>query len=266
MNEGGLVVETLNLSETQLPIRDERSAVACWIQYQLDNCQTVEEVIATNKKIRIDPDFPVPSRYFVCDREGNTAIIEFIHGKFICHTGSNLPHKLITNHTCAASLTYLDQHVGFGGDRDIPYGSQDSLDRFVVAAERLRTCDANSVDECVQYAFGTLVAVDQDEDIDTIWSIVYDVTNLKIHYKTNRCTKARTVDMKPLDLSSRTPVQMININTPHIGQLNPHFTDYDADLSRWLLFYAIRHTPGLKEIPADAIERLARYPDTTIGQ
>jgi len=266
MNEVGLVVESLNLSETQLPARDERSTVSFWIQYQLDNCRTLEEVIKSDKTIRIDPDFPVPSHYFVCDREGNTAIIEFLHGKFICHAGSDLPHKLITNHTCAASLGYLDGYLGFGGDREIPYRSQDSLDRFVIAAERLRTCDADSLEECVQYAFRTLVEVAQDEDIDTMWSIVYDLANLRIHYKTTRCTETRTVDVRTLDFSSRTPVQMININTPHVGLLNPHFADYDADLNRWLLFYTVRHTPGFKEMPEDTIDSLARYPETTFAK
>ncbi len=58
MNEKGLVVELMWLSESQFPKPDERPAldVLQWIQYQLDNCTNIEEVEATDKVIRINPD------------------------------------------------------------------------------------------------------------------------------------------------------------------------------------------------------------------
>ena len=47
MNEKGLVVELMWLDETKYPSADNRPAIGVlqWIQYQLDNCTTIEEVL-----------------------------------------------------------------------------------------------------------------------------------------------------------------------------------------------------------------------------
>src|SRR5258705_9493536 len=50
MNEKGLVVELMWLDETKYPVSDARPAVDVlqWIQYQLDNCAAIEEVIESD--------------------------------------------------------------------------------------------------------------------------------------------------------------------------------------------------------------------------
>ena len=55
MNEKGLVVEMMWLEGSKYPEPDQRAelGVLQWIQYQLDNCSTIEEVIATDSKVRI---------------------------------------------------------------------------------------------------------------------------------------------------------------------------------------------------------------------
>src|SRR5215213_2632705 len=55
MNEKGLVVELMWLDETSYPKADSRPAISVlqWIQYQLDNCAYVNEVLATDKALRI---------------------------------------------------------------------------------------------------------------------------------------------------------------------------------------------------------------------
>ena len=143
MNEAGLVVESLMLFGTRNPTPDERPGLIAWAQYQLDNCRTVAEVVATDAKIRVSPTMPMPLHFFVCDRQGTAAVIEFLDGKLVCHTGDKLPHKLITNNTCDESLAYLGQHAGFGGSKPIQRTSQDSLDRFVIAADRIKTYHAS---------------------------------------------------------------------------------------------------------------------------
>lgn len=262
MNEVGLVVETLFLTATRNPAPDGRPAVTAWVQYQLDNSRTVDEVIATDKTVRISPSMPMPLHFFVCDAQGNAAVVEFIDGRLVCHAGDELPHKLITNNTCAESLGFLRQHEGFGGARPMRKGSHDSLDRFVVAADRLRDYRPDdSRRKAIQYAFETLVAVRQGDA--TKWSIVYDLKSLEIHYKTQQCSDVRTIRLKDCDFTPKTPVRMIGINTPHTGLLNPHFADYDGDVNRWLVFYTIRQTPMIAQLPNALIEMLPAYPETT---
>jgi len=265
MNEVGLVVETLMLPATRNPTPDDRPALTAWTQYQLDNSRTVGEVIASDKAVRISPAMPMPIHFFVSDAEGNAAVVEFIDGKMVAHTGKELPHKLITNDACDGSLAYLARHDGFGGAKAIQRGSQSSLDRFVIAADRLRTYrPSGSSEAAIQYAFDTLSAVRQGDA--TKWSIVYDLKSLEIHYKTDRCKQTRIVRLKDLDFAPRTPVRMVSINTPHTGVLNPHFGDYDADVNEWLIYYCVRHTPMLSMIPDPLLATLAHYPETTSAQ
>lgn len=262
MNEAGLTIETLMLPCTQNPAPDDRPAVTAWVQYQLDNSGTVEDVVASDKAVRISQGMPMPIHFFVADAQGHAAVVEFIEGKMVVHAGEQLPHKLITNDTCDKSLAYLAEHNGFGGTREIHRGSRDSLDRFVIAADRLKTYQPDgSRQTAIQYAFDTLAAVRQGKA--TKWSIVHDVKNLEVHYRTERCDKTRTIRLKELDFSPRTPVRMISINTPHTGVLNSYFMDYDADLNGWLIYYCVKRTPMLNQIPDMLLDLLARYPETT---
>jgi penicillin V acylase-like amidase (Ntn superfamily) len=69
MNETGLVVGEMWLGRTVYPDRDSRHPIATdqWMQYQLDNCATVEEVLATDKILRIDKD-EYKSHFFISTR------------------------------------------------------------------------------------------------------------------------------------------------------------------------------------------------------
>ncbi len=265
MNEAGLVVESLWLDNTRLPQPDARPGLTSWPQYQLDNCRTVAEVIATDSKIRISPTLPMPLHYFVCDRDGNAAVVEFVDGKLVARTGDTLPHKLITNNTYNASFAYLGQHEGFGGSRPIKQGSRESLDRFVVAAERIKNFKArDSGQSPIQYAFDTLAAVRQGDT--TKWTIIYDLKKLEIHYKTDRTADIRTVQLAGLDFAAKTPVRMIGIHTSHTGPLNRYFTDYDVDVNKWMIYYSIRHTPETKDLPDELLEAFVRHTEMTPPQ
>jgi penicillin V acylase-like amidase (Ntn superfamily) len=265
VNEAGLVVETLMLPSARVPAPDERPALVSWMQYQLDTSGTVAEVIASDKVVRISPAMPMPVHFFVCDRRGNAAVVEFIEGKQVCHMGDQLVHQLIANDTYADSISFLARHQGFGGTKPIRKGSHNSLDRFVVAAERLKTWHADNTRQSpIQYAFDTLAAVAQGRS--TKWSIVYDLNSLEIHYRTERCAATRTVRLADFDFSPQTPVRMIPINTRHTGVLNPHFVDYDADVNRWLIYYCAQRTELLAQVPDALLELLAGYPETTFSK
>jgi choloylglycine hydrolase len=54
-----------------------------WIQYQLDRCATVDEVIATDKTIRISSK-GTPVHYLVADAGGHVSTIEFLNGQNGC--------------------------------------------------------------------------------------------------------------------------------------------------------------------------------------
>ncbi len=259
LNEAGLVLETMWLAGTAYPVRDARPAIMAWVQYQLDTCATIEEVIASNKKVRVTALTPMPLHFLGCDREGNVATFEFLGGKLVCRSGESLPITALANDTYDKSMEHLKQHTGFGGSKKIPYGSWSSLDRFVCAADRVRKYSSSPRRSIVDYAFDTLNSAGQGDN--TKWMIVYDPKNMKIHYKTCMCKKTRTIHVSDCDFDSKTPVQAISINTTHIGLLNPYFSHYDTDLNRWLVYYSMKHTPMMKFIPDTHLELLIQYPE-----
>ena len=77
MNEAGLAVGEMALNSTRFPDPDSRTSITLlqWIQYQLDNCATIDEVIESNKRIRIDPS-EYHSHFFVADSRGNCVTME----------------------------------------------------------------------------------------------------------------------------------------------------------------------------------------------
>jgi hypothetical protein len=161
---------------------------------------------------------------------------------------------------CQQHPQSLGRHEGFGGSNPIKQGSWDSLDRYAIAASRLKTYKPqDSKQSPVQYAFGTVAAVRQGDT--TKWTIVYDLKKLEIQYKTDRTAEIRSVQLAGLDFSTKTPVRMVSINSSHFGMLNPYFTDYDTDTNRWMIYYSIGHTPQTKNIPDARIEASAVYPE-----
>lgn len=107
MNEAGLMISTLTLHESQTPTPDERFPLISplWVQYQLDNYSTVEEVIASGSLVRITMDAPQKVDHFlVCDKSGDCATIEFLEGKMVYHTGKTLPVAALANNTYEESL------------------------------------------------------------------------------------------------------------------------------------------------------------------
>ncbi len=83
MNETGLVVQAMMLTETKYPAPDSRPAISRlqWIQYQLDNFSTVKEIIASDSILRISPGGGSGPHFLCIDREGNYVSIEFLDGK-----------------------------------------------------------------------------------------------------------------------------------------------------------------------------------------
>jgi penicillin V acylase-like amidase (Ntn superfamily) len=260
MNEAGLVLEVMWLFGTRYPAPDNREAVMAWVQYQLDNYGTIKEVIESDQTVRVAAGTPMPLHFLGCDHQGNVATFEFLDGKLVCHTGHTLPITALANDTYDKSLAHLKQHTGFGGTKQIPFGSWGSLDRFVCAAEAVKKYRSGAGKPVIEYAFDTLAGVRQGDG--TKWTIVYDLKKMEIHYKTVRYPKVKTIRLRDCDFDCRTPVQVISINTAHAGLLNPHFHHYETDLSRWLVYYSFRHTDFLFQgIPDEALEVLAEYGD-----
>ena len=212
MNEAGLMISTMALRKTQNPAPDSRPPLqsAFWMQYLLDSYSTVEEVLASDAQVRIKDTV---DHYLVCDRTGDCAVIEFLDGEMVSHTGESLPIAALTNNA------YQDSVKAWQQGRL----TNESLGRFATAADRVTSFEPTSAESAVEAAFDTLADVARH---DNAWRIVFDPADLRIHFRTNRNPQIRTVDLGKLDFSCDTPILVQDIHADLSGDISDEFAPY----------------------------------------
>jgi penicillin V acylase-like amidase (Ntn superfamily) len=222
MNEAGLMISTLALYENQTPAPDERFPLLSplWLQYQLDNHSTIEEVLASDSLVRITQDTPQKvDQFLACDRSGDCAVIEFLEGKMVYYTGKTLPVAAITNNVYEESVRAWQEGKLTG----------DSLIRFGAAADRVTGFQAMKSELAVEYAFDTLKQA--SHPFLTVWSIVFDPQNLRVYFRTKWNNEIRYVDFGKLDFSCSTPVQMLDIHEKLSGDVSDDLMPYSHEMS-----------------------------------
>jgi choloylglycine hydrolase len=277
MNEMGLVIAQMYFINSKYPSADNRKAIQClqWIQYQLDVSSTINDVIASDTLLRISDNIPVGVHFLVCDKQGNTATIEFIDGKMVYHTGETLSIPLLNNQSYDISYEYLKKFKGFGGDQLIPWKniydykwSDDSIQlcqnkAYVVAANRMENYDHSKT--LVENAFDVLGAVTIDNV--TQWSSVFDITNLNIHFKNHKRNEIMTIGFKDLSFEDTSKSKILDIQLCSANNILYQLVDYSTELNRKYAFEAYNYMTNSGfmpiKLPVEAIEMQARYPETT---
>jgi choloylglycine hydrolase len=265
INEAGLVIEVLWLNDTNYAASDARPALnaLAWIQYQLDTAATVAEVIASDKDVRISPEFSPKLHYFVCEQSGACATIEFVKGKMVAHRSGDsgeLPLRVLANDTYAESLEHwqglgkVDSPHDIGGNRDA------SLNRFSRAAVMVKAYDAKPDKPAVDYAFSILQEVYFGRL--TAWSIVYDDTSKHVFFNTRANSKVRTLDLAKFDFSCSTPMKMMDINAAGSGDVSGAMLNYNEAGNRMLLQAAMSETRLTSSLPSSVMEAIARHAES----
>jgi penicillin V acylase-like amidase (Ntn superfamily) len=227
INSKGLLVTGLMLKGSQYPPNDTRPVVshAQYKQYFLDNCATVEEVINVQSNIRVyarNQKYPI--HFFIGDSTGQSAIIEFLKGKIVIHSGDKLKANVLSNSEYADAVNYLSEHKGFGGKKEVSKSYTNSLDRFVRAATMVQSYNKEASAESVDYGFDILESVAQGNR--TVWRIIYDVTNMRIYFRTLLNTNLQYIDMQALNFSCDTPSLALDLNNTFSGEVNSCFKEY----------------------------------------
>jgi choloylglycine hydrolase len=262
MNEAGLVIEESWLGQTKYPTPDERPIIdeIQWIQYQLDNCSSIEEVISTDSKMRIQKYFG-ESHYFVYDKSWNAAAIDFLNGEMVYHLLQKSDVQVLTNDTYEFSSDSLKNFEGFGGNRIIPGGSN-SLFRFTRAAKMVKDYEKNNSTNIIDYGFGILSDVSQRS---TAWSVVYDISNLRIYYKTSSSPEIKEVSFNKFNFDNSSPMMLLEINIRKKGDISDLFEQYTLDKNRDLVTKVIkswRENKFALNITDEEVEKLIQYPET----
>lgn len=230
MNEKGLVVELMMLEETVYPANDARPAVGVlqWIQYQLDNSATTADVISSDALVRIK-ESGTPIHFLVADAAGNVATIEFLNGKMTVHKDESLPFPVLTNDTYASSVDVAKRWIG----KNVSL-QNNSLDRFVKACGMVKKFNESNIEMPVtDFAFSILDKISQGSF--TRWSIVYDISNKKIHFKTDANKEVKTIQFAVFEFACNGPYKMLNMNQDLKGDVSRNFILPDKKLKRKIM-------------------------------
>jgi len=198
INEKGLVIEQLwfEKSEYQNNHNNEISELE-WIQYQLDNYSSIDEVIENIKDLTIKPIATI--HYILADKTGNSAVIEFINGKTVITKG-NTKTQVITNESVHESKEYYDSN------NVINSNSRMHLDRYCILQNNLKKQNLEPLD-----AFKKLKLVAENrEDYKTYWSIVYDIDNLEVYFKSKDQQNIKRFSLTDLNFENTTEYSKIN--------------------------------------------------------
>jgi hypothetical protein len=111
--------------------------------------------------------------------------------------------------------------------------SDDSLIRFDIAAERVRTYDPAADESALDYAFDTLYRADGDRrgTPSAQWSIVFDAEQMRISFRTKRAPQIRSIDLDKIDFSCDAPRLMLDIHEDLQGDISQAFEPYSHERS-----------------------------------
>ena len=244
MNEKGLVVNLLYLTETDYGKRDpDKPGVASsiYLQYILDNFSSVAEAVdaLAKERIQIVP-VPIPNsehlptmHVSLSDSSGDSAIIEFLKGGVVIHHSP--AYQVMTNSPIyeqqLALMAYWDE---VNGHHFLP-GTRKSPDRFVRA-----NFYTQRLPEPATYreAIGGVMSVmrntsspfgDPDPEkpniSTTMWRVIADHKNLIYFYDSTISYGSLWVELKQFDFSANTPVKMLDVETMLVGEATGAFTE-----------------------------------------
>ena len=246
MNEKGLVITAMNLANGgALPEKDSRQPLNAlnWVQYQLDCSKDINDVINSNKTIRIESSFTGNRHlhYFVADKKGNCATVELLNGTLVVHKGKELPVKTLTNWTYDSSINKLINYL-FGNKGNIKlsgiinpesWKDEEKDDpRFIRLAYLLNQYKKQPEVSTLKYAFSVL----QDASFDpsnpkytrTVWSIAFDPTTMKIYFKSKNNLKIQELSFIEFDFKKSSEPLFFDMNKD-ITDIKKDFKTYNPE-------------------------------------
>lgn len=263
VNEKGLFIVEMSLAGTKFPVDDKKPAIfmMLWMQYVLDNLDSVDQVIKSAHRFSIDG---WSWHFFTADRSGKSAAIEFLDGKIVVHSGEKMPVPVLENSTYTRELERLKEYEGFGGKKKIDL-SDKKMPTFVCGAKMLKEYNNKGMGG-VEFGFSVLDTFSWE---GTQWSYICDLKENKVYFKTKRSTKIKTLNMNKVDFSCTTPVLMLSIHINREGPVKHLMSPYTYDFNKSYIrknFVAGNYEPVFKRFGStlkDATKRFADYSENT---
>jgi len=257
MNQAGLAIEVLWLHRTDYGRPSPGQSVLNelqWIQYFLDTCATVPDMIRRAKAVTVIPLY-AKVHYFACDRTAQCASFEYLNGRLVVHSGTTLPYPVLTNNTYQSSSAAM-RSFPVAISRQVMPSGPGSLARFVRAAA-LATRRRRS-HGLVSRALAILASVRQPRL--TKWQIVYDLTARRIGYRLAGKGALRWIRLAGRHFSCTTPVMVRDVAGTVAPRYVRHWGRYSFAINRDLIRKTASHLGS--KLPSYVIDLVARYPQT----
>jgi penicillin V acylase-like amidase (Ntn superfamily) len=240
MNEQGLVIEMLQLdvskynsSEVDKPYVNESH----WSQFQLDNYASVDEVIAHVNDLRVVRAY-TGIHYFVADGTGKSATIEFLDGKAVVRSGTDLPVPVLTNDPYDVLTAYDASHPGPPPNGMFSRLSEVRFQRAKQFTDQLAQTPDNRLKNMAWNIMETvrLDGMARDALMEASqWNIVYDIGARKIFFRTLKASGIKSIDLNKIDLALGAQELMVDMNLEITGDLVPHFHPYNFEANAALI-------------------------------
>ena len=161
---------------------------------------------------------------FLHDVTGASAIVEFIDGKIKVTRSPEIP--VLTNDTYAKSLEHLKLYNGFGGELAIP-GGIESLNRFVRGVYYWKNLPIpeDSI-QATSYGFAAIQLLTVSSGFThggTQWTIVTDIDNRRIYFRTANNPTITSIDLNKLSTSARVSSDIDLLRTDMVGDVSNMF-------------------------------------------
>jgi penicillin V acylase-like amidase (Ntn superfamily) len=238
INEKGLVVELMLVNGNYPPLKGKYAVNELqWVQYQLDNSKSIQEVIESTQKIGIQ-QINQHLHFLICDSLGNSAVIEFNNKEILTYKGSDLKTPVLENEQYLISVK---KH------------STNKTCRFGTAVKMINSFETQNNSKAVEYSFNILNKV----KISGAWSIVYDIKNRQIHFKTGSNQAIRKVQIKSFNFSCKEPSLVYNIKNNDSGIITSLFSRYTEKVNNEIFTGSLRSNKiGL---PSQVLHQFSSY-------
>jgi choloylglycine hydrolase len=247
MNEAGLVISTMWLADTEVPPPDARPPLysPLWVQYMLDTCATIDDVVANDRRVRI---VEAVDHYLVCDRSAECAVVEFLADGTVFHRGADLPVNALTNHG------YQEAAKAWKRGRL----AENSLVRFGIAANAVQAFQSGEAQAVVDYAFQVLdrASGGATGGSPTQWSIVFEAENQRVYWRTSRNQEVRWVELNELEWESSELPDLIDVHTQLNGDLTGSLKAYDfGEIHQRTLTFVEKYHFDMSPFQAEVLQR-----------
>ena len=190
----------------------------------MDNYKTVNEAIDGIKKFKVIK-FPIVSlHWFISDKQGNSAILEYNNGDLKIYRES----KAMTNYFYNDELAAIEQYKGLESLKWTP--EKDEI-RYVLLARNVEKVEkgllpnnAETGLKIMEIVRTTPVSGRAIENTD--WSEVYDLNANKVYLKSfiNRDKTVKEIDLNKINFEYTGTKRFIDIHDNKSGNINSEFT------------------------------------------